>query len=139
MDHPTLAPLDDTALLRGLADASLPPGRFDHRAHLRAAFLQLRAHGDFAAAAAAFLRDLRRYVAAHGAAHRFHATISHAYLALLAARMHHAPALGFDALVARHPDLLDHRGGALARHYDVAAITADPVAAAVFVLPGDRP
>jgi hypothetical protein len=41
-----------------------------------------------------------------------------------------------DDMLCANPDLLDHRHGALARHYDVAAITADPFARRLFVLPG---
>jgi hypothetical protein len=46
-----------------------------------------------------------------------------------------APIATSHTLIARHPDLIDHRGGALSRHYDVGAITASPLARTVFVLP----
>ena len=39
------------------------------------------------------------------------------------------------ALLDARPDLLDHQHGLLARYYDVAAITASPLARRVFVLP----
>jgi hypothetical protein len=45
------------------------------------------------------------------------------------------PDLDSRGFLARHPELLDHRAGALARHYDVAAITGSPLARRVFVLP----
>jgi hypothetical protein len=39
-------------------------------------------------------------------------------------------------LLARFPDLVDHKSGALARYYDVKAVAASPTARAVFILPG---
>jgi hypothetical protein len=38
-------------------------------------------------------------------------------------------------LLARFPDLADHKTGALARYYDVRALVGSPIARAVFVLP----
>jgi hypothetical protein len=58
-----------------------------------------------------------------------------AYLAIVAERMHGGTYPDAAAFLAAHPDLLDHRSGALAGYYDVAAITASPLARAVFVLP----
>ncbi len=58
-----------------------------------------------------------------------------AYLALVHQRMADAPAASSREFLARHPELLDHHAGALARHYDVAAITGSPLARRVFVLP----
>jgi hypothetical protein len=137
MTTSTAIALDDDALWQQFAAATLPPARFGHREHLRVAWLHLQRHDDFAAAAGAFRRALRAYVAAHGAAAKYHETITWAYLALLAARRHAWPELSFDEVVAREPGLLDHRRGTLARLYDLAVLTASPTAAATFVLPGD--
>jgi hypothetical protein len=49
----------------------------------------------------------------------------------------HAYASSDDFLDA-NPDVLDHKNGAVARYYDVAAVTASPIARAVFVLPERR-
>src|SRR5688500_3403800 len=114
---------------------TLPPAQLDHRAHLRLGYAYLQRERDLAAAALAFRRALRRYVAAHGVAHRYHETITWAYLCLLEQHRQAEPSLAFAELARRAPELLDHRGGALARHYEVAAIAACPRAAATFVLP----
>ncbi len=106
---------------------------FRHRDHVRVGFALLARHGDLAAAALAFRAGLRRLAGDSG---KYHETITWAYLVLIAERMHGHGYACSDDLLADHPDLLDHRGGALARHYDVAAVTESPLARAVFVLPG---
>jgi hypothetical protein len=105
---------------------------FRHRDHVRVGFAMLARDGDLAAAALAFRAGLRRLAGDSG---KYHETITWAYLVLIAERMHDKRYASSEALLAAHPDLLDHRGGALAQHYDVAAITASPLARTVFVLP----
>ena len=127
--------LDDAELVARFEALAIAPAEFRHREHVRLAYAMLRG-GDFGDAAVRFRRALRRFAEAAGAADKVHETLTWAYLAVIARRMAEDPAATTSrALVARHPDLLDHRGGAVARHYDVAAITASPLARAVFVLP----
>ncbi len=122
-------------LLAEFETGGLPPAALDHRTHLRLGWSFLRRHGDLAAGALAFRRALRAWTRAHGAAARYHETITWAYLCVLEQHRAAAPSLAFDELVATEPALLDHRNGALARHYDVAALAACPHAARTFVLP----
>jgi hypothetical protein len=105
---------------------------FCHRDHVRVGFALLVRTGDLAAAALEFRAGLRRLAGDSG---KYHETITWAYLALIAERMHGRRYASSTELLAEHPDLLDHRGGALANSYDVAALTASPLARAVFVLP----
>lgn len=127
--------LDDPALVARFEALAIAPGDFRHREHVRIAYAMLR-DADFGEAALRFRRALRRFADAAGVPTRYHETLTWAYLALIAQRIAEDPAVvtSFD-LVARHPDLVDHRGGAVARYYDVAAITASPLARGVFVLP----
>jgi hypothetical protein len=125
--------LDDAELVARFEAATLPPADYRHREHLRVGFAMLRG-AELAEAAQRFRRALQRYVAAIGAADKYHETLTWAYLVLVQQRMRDGDA-DSRAFLARHPDLLDHRGGALARYYDVAAITASPIARRVFVLP----
>lgn len=128
--------MTDAALLAAFLDCTLPPQQLGHGEHVRLAYLFLRRHADFGEAALAFRSALRRYVTAIGRADRYHETLTWAYLALIAERLADGPdepdSLAF---VARFPELVDHRGGALAAAYDVEAITASPLARRVFVLP----
>src|SRR5262245_25879050 len=127
--------LDDDTLVERFEALAIAPADFGHPEHVRLAFALLSREPDFGAAALRFRTALRRFADAVGATAKYHETLTWAYLALVAERMAADPDGDSRAWIARHPDLLDHRGGALARYYDVAAITASPVARAVFVLP----
>ena len=127
--------LSDEDLANRFEDLTLAPGEYGHREHVRVAYTMLRG-ADFGEAALRFRRALRRFTAAAGAAAKYHETLTWAYLALVARRLAETPGLASSQVfLARHPDLLDHRGGALVRSYDVAEITASPLARTVFVLP----
>jgi hypothetical protein len=95
---------------------ALGPGAFGHREHLLVAWTYLR-DAPFEDAAQRFARNLKRFASHHGAARKYHATITWAFLALLAEAMDESPSLDFDALVAMHPNLLDARAQ-LAALYD---------------------
>jgi hypothetical protein len=129
--------LDDDALHDAFATVRLPPDRFHHREHVRVAFVYLARAGDLASAAVEFRAALRRFAAAHGIPQLFHETLTWAYLVLIHERMNAGSYATSLELIAANPDLLDHRGGALARYYDVRAVTTSPLARSCFVLPGD--
>ena len=128
--------MTDDELFSQFADLSLPASQFRHREHVRLAFVVLARHGDFGDAAIGYRRMLRAFAVHNGAPGKYHETITWAYLALVHARM--AGHADSESMIAANPDLLDHRNGALARYYDIPAVTADPVARAVFVLPDPR-
>ncbi|HWE22438.1 MAG TPA: hypothetical protein VG496_00735 [Myxococcales bacterium] len=126
--------LDDEALVTAFERAELGSSEFRHREHVRAAYVYLARHGDFAEAAHRFRTALRRFAAAHGVANRYHETLTWAYLALINDRMHGAPLEGSVALLRRCPELLDGRA-LLGRYYDVDALLRSPRARDVFLLP----
>jgi len=127
--------LGDAELVARFEALAIAPEAFGHREHVRLAYAMLRG-ADFGEAAVRFRRALRRFAGAAGAADKYHETLTWAYLALVAQRMAEDPAATTSyELLARHPELADHRRGAVARYYDVAAITASPLARVVFVLP----
>jgi hypothetical protein len=130
--------LDDSSLLAAFETLAIGPHDFRHREHVRVAFALLTSTGDLATAAVRFRWLLQWFAAAAGAASKYHETLTWAYLAVIAERMYGRAYTSSLELLAANPDLLDHRGGAIARYYDVAAITASPLARAVFVLPERR-
>jgi hypothetical protein len=127
--------LSDAELVAAFEALRIAPADFRHREHVRLGFAMLAAAGDFAEAGLRFKRALVRFATAIGAAAKYHETLTWAYLTLIHERMHAEPCTSSLELIARNPDLLDHQGGALARYYDLAAITASPIARRVFVLP----
>ena len=132
---PDVANLDDDALFRAYRDGVLVPKDFVHAVHVRLAFIYLRREPDFGEAALAFRRDLKRFAHENGVGHIYHETLTWAYLALLAERMHDDDASDSREFLQRFPDLARHRGGALERYYDLERITASKKAREVFVLP----
>ena len=135
----TTTALDETSsaadLLQAFECGSLDPAQFDHRLHLRMAWLYLQREG-FPDGASAFRRHLKAYVEKVGAQGKYHETITWAYLALLNEEMslRSTPGESFDSMIARRPDLLDHSDGAIARCYSKAQLEL-PAARQVFLLP----
>ncbi|MFT3693715.1 MAG: hypothetical protein QM831_11280 [Kofleriaceae bacterium] len=130
--------MDDSRLLTAFESLQLPPADFGHREHVRIGFAMLVREQDLAAAAVQFRNALRRFTAHAGAADKYHETITWAYLTMIQERMAVRSFASSEDLLAAHPELLDHRTGALAAHYDVAALIASPLARSSFVLPRVR-
>jgi hypothetical protein len=78
---------------------------------------------------------LVRFATAHGAAEKYHETITWAFTVLIHERIARAPELGWEAFVAENPDLFD--AGALRRYYSKETL-GSPLARKVFVLPDSR-
>jgi len=129
--------LSDPEFVERFAALAIPPGEFHHREHIRLAFALLAKHRDFAEAAVDFRRMLRAFAAHHGAAERYHETITWAYLAVVHERMAVVDHADSHAFLVANPDLLDHKT-ALARYYDIGEITRSSLARRVFVLPVAR-
>lgn len=92
-------------------------GRFGHREHLHVTWLAVRRYGT--APAVELISDgIRRTARYAGSPQKFHATVSRAWVELVAA--HDAP--DFETLLARHPDLLDKR--LLTRFYRSATLAS---------------
>jgi len=87
--------------------------RFGHRQHVHLTWLAVREHG-MSAAITLISDGIRRTARYAGAPQKYHATISEAWVRLVAS---HATdnADDFDAFALRYPALLDKR--LLARHY----------------------
>ncbi|KRC59107.1 hypothetical protein ASE14_15090 [Agromyces sp. Root81] len=116
-------------------NGTLPPAQLSHRVHLALGWHYLQRDG-FPAGAATFCEHLQRYVQAVGAIGKYHETITWAYLVLLNEErtLRAEPGETFDAMIARRPDLLDHRAGALRQCYTAEELDA-PEARTTFMLP----
>lgn len=125
--------LDEQALVTAFRDGSLPASAFHHRDHVRLAWLYVRQHGA-SAAAAAFTADLQRFAVAKGVPGLFHATITGAYMALVAERRVESAGEVWDDFAAAHPDLLTWKPGILDRYYSAERLWS-ATARAQFLLP----
>lgn len=137
---PALAAADGAFLDDLIHDRLLSPTCFDHRAHLRLAYVALARHGSIDGAIPFVRERLRRQLSAAAASGHpprvgYHETITRAWLMVVAAaRTSGAGAGATDSLglLAARPDLLD--AGLLARHYTRGRLFTDE-ARARFVEP----
>jgi hypothetical protein len=89
-----------------LATVMAGAGRFGHREHLHVTWLAVRHHGT--AAAIDLVSDgIQRTARYAGAPQKYHATVSRAWVELVAA--HARPDEDFASFVTRNPALLDKR------------------------------
>ena len=124
---------DDQAFVAAFRDTTLPASAFHHRDHVRMAWLYVRECGA-ADAASRFAADLQVFATAKGVPGLYHATITAAYIALIAERQHDTPADTWDAFADRHPDLLTWKPGVLGRYYSAERLWS-AAARAQFLLP----
>jgi hypothetical protein len=123
--------MTDAEFLAALESCTLPEAEFDHRGHLRAAWLCLRA-GPFPEALARVSAALKRYSSHMGKPDRYHETITVAYMAVINERLHAGGAHdNWSAFLRDNPDLADRR---LLMHYYRPETLASPAARTVFVL-----
>lgn len=123
--------MTDDEFLAALEGGALPAGSFDHTAHVRAAYLYLERRG-FIDGMAAFRASLLGYATRHGAAGKYHETITVAFLAVIHERLHGERAgEGWPEFAARNPDLFAR--DFLQRYYRRETL-ASPLARAIFVL-----
>jgi len=109
--------------------------RFGHREHVHLTWLAVRRHGmpDAIGLISDGIQQTARYA---GAPQKYHATMSRAWVEVIA---HHASTVNnedFASFLARHPDLLSKR--LLTRHYTTAAL-ASPQARADWLQPDVAP
>lgn len=115
--------MNDAELVAALEAGTLPPGAFDHRAHVRAARHYLM-HMSLPQAAHRFRNVLQAYVSGVGAADKFHLTMTYALMHLIHARMQGA-ATDWDSFAAANADLFANARALLARHYSNGRLMAD--------------
>jgi len=124
---------EDDAFVAAFQDGSLPTAAFHHRDHVRMAWLYVCRHGA-ADALVRFVTDLQRFATAKGVPGLYHATITGAYLALIAERRLTTPEASWDAFAGAHPDLLTWKPGVLDAYYTPERLWSD-AARAQFLLP----
>ena len=119
-------------LLQEFEAGTLDPAGFSHADHIRAAHALL-AQAEFFEASARYAAALRRLTAKAGAPEKYSATVTFAFLALIAERMREGE--DAEAFVSAHPDLLS---AALSAHYSSARL-ADPAGRRAPLLPDRAP
>ena len=100
--------MTDAELIDGFERATLPPDRFDHAAHVRAAYLMLR-DAPLDQAAARFITALRRFAAAAGVPGKYDEALTRSWLRRIHERLVAGGPLAWPAFAAANPELLARR------------------------------
>jgi hypothetical protein len=129
--------LDERTFVARFRDGTLATDHFHHRDHVRMAWLYVREHG-LEAAVTAFTADLRAFAIAKGVPRLYHATITVAYLTLIAERLTVAPDGDWDAFAAANADLLRWKPSVIDDYYSADRLWSDQ-ARAQFLLPDRVP
>ena len=128
----------DRAFIADLEHGNLSPDQFNHRAHVRAAYVYLLTEPNADAAAERMRRTLLDFLQRSGVdPNKYHATITRAWILAVRHFMERsAPAASADAFIDANPDLLDTR--IMMTHYS-AELLFSPRARAGFVEPDVDP
>lgn len=129
--------MSDDEFLAAFLDCSMPPAGFDHRGHVRAAWLLLRRH-PLEEAVAQTCTGIERLAAHLGVPGKYHRTLSEALVRLMAAAGAARPGLAWDDFLHANPALMDDARGLLAQHYSAERLALPP-ARERFVAPDRLP
>ena len=125
--------LTDNEFLTQFEDCQLDPSLFNHIGHLRAAFLMLQRQ-PMLIAQKHYSTSLLRYATHLGAPEKYHATVTYAILAIMAARQGLQCCPDWRAFIRQNMDMVSNAKGLLAQYYrDETLQSAD--ARRQFVLP----
>jgi hypothetical protein len=128
--------MSDEEFLAALEACTLPASEFTHIAHVRAAYLYLRA-GSFGHAIERAAKTIRRYAASLGVPGRYHETITVAYVALIHERLvEGGDRGGWEGFAAANPEFSER--DLLLRYFPREQLESAR-ARRVFVLPTGTP
>ena len=127
--------MNDAELVRRFEKCTLPSEDFNHRNHVRLAWIYLQNY-ELLPALARFSENLKKFAASLGASNLYHETITFAYLFLIHERIQQsAEQQNWEEFAAANQDLFVKRKyGILTEYYRVEMLASD-FAKGVFVLP----
>lgn len=128
---------DDATFLSRFQTRDLGPEHFDHRGHLRMAWLHL-SHYDLEEANRRVCDGIRELAAKFGVPEKFNHTLSEALMRIMARRMVGEAGCDFESFLQANPDLVDDALGVLAHHYSDRRLHS-PAAHAAWVEPDRKP
>lgn len=128
---------EDAAFRDAFEAGRVPPDQFDHRAHVRVAYVYL-VEQDVDAAVARMRSALLAFLRHHGIAPaKYHETLTRAWILAVRHFMERSSgAASAEAFIAAHPELLDSK--IMLTHYSASALFS-PEARASFVEPDTSP
>ncbi len=118
-------------LARAFEAQEIEPADFRHADHIRVAFEMLKSY-DFVDASARYAANIRALALRAGAPGKFNATITFAFMSIIAERMSMGDHHGGDSFLAGNPDLMEK--GLLDAWYSADRLNSD-AARQMFLLP----
>ena len=125
--------MTDRQLVDSFESLTYPADDFHHREHVRLGWIYLRDH-PLLEALARFAESLKRFATHHGAAGKYHETITFAFLFLIHERMQRMPAVVFDDFAEANADLFEWQPSILERYYRAETLASE-LARRTFVWP----
>lgn len=117
--------MTDDELIQCFEAGTPPPGGFHHEQHVRAAWCYLRRHPRDIALER-FRSGLRHFARAQGAPHRYHETMTTAFVLLIANRLGDLAAdTTWAGFASRNADLLAWQPSVLDRYYRPETLASD--------------
>lgn len=129
--------LNDDDFVQAFEDLTLQAGDFNHRGHLRIAWLYLQrwplksAIDKTSTGIAAFANSL-------GAKNKFHCTLTQATVVIMAERVNQKKQHLFEDFLVDNPDLVDDLSALLAKHYSYCVLYSQR-AKTGFIAPDRQP
>ena len=98
--------MTDTEFARAFERLAVSPDDFNHRGHLRVAWVYLEEAPSIAAASVKMARAIKRFAASVGKPDKYSAAITVSWMHRLAAARQSMPGASLDAVLTAHPRLL---------------------------------
>lgn len=115
---------DDKQFIVRFEALTLEPGTFDHKAHLRLAFLCIMQDG-LEPAVERVGRGIRAFAEHLGARDKYHQTITEALVRVIGLRLARQPVSDWQRFLALNPDLVDLAKEVLLQHYSPERLFCD--------------
>ena len=124
--------MTDEELVTAFESTTLPASEFTHENHVRVAWCYLQQE-PLLHALTRFSTSLRRFATAHGAAGKYHETITVGYMLIIADRLHRMRTTTWPDFAAANPDLFANPSPLTNFYTDTRLASAE--ARATFQLP----
>lgn len=125
--------MTDRELMDAFESCTLDPALFNHRQHVRVAWICL-SEAPLIEALTRFVESLRRFATSVGSPGLYHETITFAFLFVIHERMQAGSAGTFEEFETANPDLFRWKPSVLERYYKAETIGSD-LARRTFVMP----
>lgn len=120
-----LSSLSDKEFIQQFEQQTLSPEEFDHKGHLRIAWLYL-SRDELMNAVERVCGGIKAYAESLGATDKFHHTLTEAIVRLMAVRMGSESEESFEDFLKVNSDLVNNLPQVLAKHYSQSVLDSQP-------------